>query len=113
MHDKNKFLKVFENKAANISEACKSAGISRRTYYDWIDADQEFKDSVEEIIESQIDFAESMLRENIKQGKERSIEFFLKTQGKRRGYVERQEIQTDGFPDKIVIEVVANEDTDQ
>lgn len=113
MRNKDKFLEIFANKAGNISDACKAAGISRRTYYDWMQDDTEFKNNVEEIQEGLLDFAESKLLDNIEAGKEQSIFFYLKTRGKSRGFVERQEIQTDGFPDKIQIEVVVNEDTDQ
>lgn len=38
------------------------------------------------------DFAEAQLFQNIKDGKETSLIFYLKTQAKDRGYIERQEI---------------------
>ena len=113
MKNREKFLEVFEANAGNVSAACKAVGITRKTYYNWRDADDEFREAADDILESEIDFAESMLRKNVKAGKERSIEFYLKTIGKKRGYIERQEIQTDGFPNKIEIEVVYNEDKDQ
>jgi hypothetical protein len=92
MHNKDKFLEIFASKAGNISEACKAANITRRTYYDWMQDDEEFKQSVNEIQEGLLDLAESKLLENIKAGKEQSIFFYLKTIAKKRGYVERQEI---------------------
>lgn len=113
MHNKDKFLDIFAKKAGNISKSCEAANISRRTFYDWMRDDDEFKESVEDIQEGLLDYAESKLLDNIEAGKEQSIFFYLKTRGKKRGFVERQEIQTDGFPDKIQIEVVYNEDKDQ
>ena len=50
------------------------------------------KQEVESIEDVALDFAESALHDNIKNGKEASIIFYLKTKGKNRGYVERQEI---------------------
>jgi len=46
-----------------------------------------------EVLDSKLDFAEGQLMKNIKEGKETSLIFFLKTKGKDRGYIERQEIQ--------------------
>jgi len=54
-------------------------------------SDEEYKKSVEELSNLALDFAESKLHENISKGKEVSTIFFLKTKGKKRGYVERQE----------------------
>jgi hypothetical protein len=39
-----------------------------------------------------IDFAESQLHKQIKEGNSTATIFFLKTKGKKRGYVERQEV---------------------
>ena len=40
-----------------------------------------------------IDFAESQLHKQIRDGNSTATIFFLKTKGKKRGYVERQEIE--------------------
>ena len=113
MKDKNDFLKKFKEKHAIIAEACNAAGISRMTFNRWVKSDEEFAEEVRMIEEDAIDYVEGKLFQNIEANKTQEILFFLKSKGKKRGYVERQEIQTDGFPDKIVIEVVSNEDTDQ
>ncbi len=50
-----------------------------------------------------VDFAESKLIENIRKGKETSIIFTLKTLGKKRGYIERQEVEaTDPIVQKVL-----------
>jgi len=114
MRDKEKFLEVFANNLGNVQDSCKAAGISRATYYVWKDNDQDFAQAVEEIQEGLIDLAESKLLDNIKSGKTNEILFYLRTKGKYRGYVERQEITgADGAPPKIEIEIVNKfEDTD-
>ena len=43
-----------------------------------------------------IDFAESSLYKQIKDGNTSATIFFLKTQAKRRGYIEKQEIEHSG-----------------
>ncbi len=102
------FLEAFEKNATNVSRACKSVGIERQTHYDWKSRNLTYKAKVEAIEESMIDFAEGMLYKNMKDGKESSILFFLKTRGRSRGYVERQEIEHSGdaLITKIEIEVV-------
>jgi len=115
MKDKEKFLEVYKVNTKSITDACEAAGISRRTFYHWKEQDEEFASSVKEIEESLIDFAESKLFENINGNKTNEILFYLKTKGKNRGYVERQEHQIDGgFPTKIEIEIIdPNEDSNQ
>ena len=45
-----------------------------------------------------MDFAETHLHKLIQEGNPAATIFFLKTKGKRRGYVETQDITTDGKP---------------
>lgn len=115
MRDKEKFLEVFANNLGNVQDSCKAAGIARKTFYNWRDSDEDFAQAVEEIQEGLIDLAESKLLENIKSGKTNEILFYLRTKGKYRGYIERQEITgADGSPHKIEIEIVNKfEDKDE
>lgn len=85
------FLDVMENALCNISTSCKKIGISRNCFYEWMKSDEIFKTEVEELQESMIDFGETMLYKNVRDGKETSIIFYLKTKGKDRGYIERVE----------------------
>ena len=89
---KRNFLQALENKEFNISEACKSINIGRQTYYDWL-KDDEFKEKVDDLKESDLDFTESALRKLIKKGTVIATIFKLKTKGKDRGYIEKQEVQ--------------------
>ena len=92
----SKFLEVFKTNTNNISVACAKAGISRVTFYEWINKSNEFAQKVDEAKEALIDFAESQLFENIKEGKETSLIFFLKTQAKSRGYIEKSQVEHSG-----------------
>lgn len=85
------FLKVFDAVLCNVSLACQQANIGRTTYYVWLKENPAFKENVENIKEGAIDFAESKLMQQIQNGNTTAILFFLKTQGKERGYVERTE----------------------
>lgn len=96
---KEVFLNKFESSLGNISLSCDEAKINRSTYYDWLEKDEVFKQKVESINEKSIDFVESALFKQIRDGNTTATIFFLKTKGKNRGYVERQEITgKDGQP---------------
>jgi hypothetical protein len=64
--------------------------VERKTLYIWIE-EEDLKDALVEGRNSRIDFVESKLDQKINDGDTTAIIFFLKTQGKERGYVERQE----------------------
>lgn len=90
---KDKLLKALEESHGIVSTACKKAGISRAMYYKLWNADEKFRQECEEIQDAAVDFVESELFKNMKDGNVTAQIFYLKTKGKHRGYVERQEIQ--------------------
>jgi len=94
---KDTFLISLANNNGNITNACIDANIGRRTYYDWLE-DEDFAEKVDNVQESLLDLAESKLMENINKNDNTSIIFFLKTKGKKRGYVERQEVDANIRP---------------
>jgi len=75
----------------NLSAASKSLGVDRVSLYRWIEQDG-LEQAVVEGRNSRLDFVEGKLDQKIDGGDTTAIIFFLKTQGKSRGYVERQEI---------------------
>lgn len=90
---KKRFIEALEKKLGNISDACKAMNMSRQTFYDWKEQDDDFKEDVENVKEGLLDLAESKLLENIKKNENIAIIFFLKTKGKQRGYIEKQELE--------------------
>ena len=90
---KKAMLEALEKSLGVVTSACKSVNIARQTHYRWLQEDGEYKAAVDELSDVAIDFAESHLHKQIKGGNSTSTIFFLKTKGKKRGYVERQEIE--------------------
>lgn len=86
---KSKFLKAFKESLGIVSYACEKAHVSRQAYYEWIKKDEDFARLSENIEEESIDMAESKLKMAINEGNITAIIFFLKTKGKKRGYVEQ------------------------
>jgi len=90
---KEQMLEALEKSLGIVSTACKMIDISRQTHYDWLKKDEDYKKAVDSIQESVLDFAESHLYKLVKEGNPAATIFFLKTKGKKRGYIERQEIE--------------------
>ena len=92
---KKAFQEAYKKAFGNVTQSCNAIGIDRSTYYDWIKKDAKFKKDIEELEPEErfMDFLESKLVERINKGDTTSIIFALKTQAKKRGYVERQEIE--------------------
>lgn len=109
--DENKkaILEALLKNASHITKACAAVNISRQTFYNYIRDDEAFKQAVIDLEELLLDDAESYLRKQMTgyrtpDGKEvtpdtTAIIFFLKTKGKKRGYIERHEwTGADGAP---------------
>ena len=108
---KKAMLDALEKSLGVVTSACKTVGIGRTTHYLWMDSDLDYKSAVDSLSDVALDFAESQLHKQIKDGNSTATIFFLKTKGKKRGYVERQEVEA--VNGKIFqIEVLGN-DTDQ
>ena len=90
---KEQMLQALERSLGIVTTACNAVGINRSTHYDWMRKDAEYKQAVKSIEDRTLDFAESHLHKLIKEGNPAATIFFLKTKGKGRGYVERQEIE--------------------
>lgn len=89
---KRAMIQALEKSLGVVTSACKSVGIARSTHYDWMDSDEEYRNAVNSLQDVALDFAESKLFKSIENGSDTATIFFLKTKGKKRGYIERQEI---------------------
>lgn len=89
---KNAIIQALEKSLGVVTSACKQVGIGRTTFYEWLNNDPEFAKQVAEIQNVALDFAESQLHKQIGDGSTSATIFYLKTKGKNRGYIERQEI---------------------
>lgn len=86
---KAEFLTALNSALGIVTAACQATGVPIRTYYNWYAADEDFREACDEVLNTRLDFVESKLLENIRDGDTTSIIFYLKTKGKHRGYTER------------------------
>ena len=101
--NKKAMINALEKSLGIVTSACKVVGISRETHYRWMREDEDYSNAVKSIEDIALDFAESQLHKQISNGEVSSTIFFLKTKGKRRGYIERQEIDSNIAPVQITI----------
>jgi hypothetical protein len=91
---KKAMIEALNKSLGVVTVACKEVGISRQTHYEWYKEDEAYRKSVDDVADVALDFAESMLHKQIQDKDTAATIFYLKTKGKKRGYIERQEIET-------------------
>ena len=69
--------------------ACDKADISYSTFRRWYKSDAEFAEQVDDCNERRTDYVESKLMERIDAGDVTATIFYLKTQGRKRGWTEK------------------------
>ena len=89
---KNAMLEALKKSLGIVTKAVEMVGIDRQTHYNWLKDDADYKAKVEALDDVVLDFAESKLHQSINNGSDTATIFFLKTKGKKRGYIEKQEI---------------------
>jgi hypothetical protein len=98
---KTSLLEALEKSLGVVTSACKIAGCSRETFYKYCKEDKE-----DDISNITLDFAESQLHRQIKKGNTTATIFYLKTKGKNRGYVERQEVHQETTYKSLDINII-------
>jgi len=92
---KERLLMALEKNLGIVTSACKEVGISRDRFYRYYNEDAEFKRKVDDIENIQLDFVESQLFKKIQAGSEKSIMFYMKYKGRKRGYKSSMDITSD------------------
>lgn len=109
---KKAMLDALDKTLGVVTPACEMVGISRDTHYRWLKVDESYQEAVNMLENKMLDIAESKLYKQITEKENlTAMLFYLKTKGKNRGYVERQEVTgKDGNKLDVSIEVIRNAD---
>jgi len=102
-------FEALQSQLGIVTAAAKQTGIDRRTHYKWLKADENYKFWIEQVPDLCLDFVENALFKNIKEGKTAEIIFYLKTKGKKRGYIEKSEIDIFDERKRIVVQKADDE----
>ena len=81
-----------EKTGGNLSEVARLCGVARITVYRWCTQIPELNAAMHQSRESFVDEMEELLIDQARNGNIAAIIFGLKTQGKARGYVEREKL---------------------
>tara|TARA_R100000951_G_scaffold111869_1_gene111421 strand:- start:2757 stop:3125 length:369 start_codon:yes stop_codon:yes gene_type:complete len=92
---KKAVIEALEKSLGVVTSACKNAGVGRTQFYNWLKEDKEFAKQVNDISNIALDFAETQLHKQINDGNTSATIFYLKTKGKKRGYIEKIEVDQD------------------
>ena len=87
-----RIIKAIEETNGLLTMAAKKAGVGSTTMFRYVHDYPSVKQAVLNAKEAMLDYAEGKLYNKIKAGDNTAIIFYLKTQGKARGYIERQDI---------------------
>lgn len=96
---KPKMLQALKMSNGAVYASAEKVGISAQTHYEWMKEDEAYRKAVEDINELAIDHVESKLQDLINDGDTTATIFFLKTKGKKRGYVETERKEIAGNVD--------------
>jgi hypothetical protein len=102
---KEALLAALEKSLGVVTTACKQLEIGRATYYRWLEEDKDFAKKAKELQDVALDFVESKLFEQIQGSSTAATIFYLKTKGKKRGYIERNELDLTSGDEPIKINV--------
>ena len=110
--NKKRLLVALEECKGIVTDACKAAGVSRTSFYDYTKKDPDFKKAVDDVENIAIDHVEGKLFKLIDELNAPAIIFYLKCKGKKRGYIEKQEVEHSGKVDNggIIVKTASKED---
>lgn len=96
------FVRAMTQSLGVASKASVMTGIPLRTHRQWMQDDEVYRALITELKEVALDFYEEALHELVKQRNPAAVIFALKTQGKRRGYIETVHNMNQAFDDNNV-----------
>lgn len=106
------FLAAYEKSLGVMKPACEMTNMCRKTIWEWRKKYPEFDEACHECEETAVDFVETKLYKLINDGAEASTIFYLKTKGRKRGYVEKHDIDMNAEVKGVTVNVT-NQETAQ
>jgi len=104
-----RIIKALKETRGLLTMAAAKSGVGYRTVCRYVAEYPTVRAAAQDAKEAMLDFAEGKLYTKIKAGDNTAIIFYLKTQGKSRGYIEKQEIEHSGEVSRGANELTDNE----
>lgn len=114
-----KFLEEFPKNNFHIEKTLTQIGEGFTGYYYWKNKNPDFVKALEVMRDARVDLIEDAFQDLIKERNPQAVMFGLKTLGRHRGYVDRQEVHHKGISnvnirfDGEIIEPVGDEEEDE
>lgn len=108
--DNEVIVKMYSKKSCNVSATCSALNISRQTFYNWRERYPALKKALQDADDAILDWAETKLIESINDGNLTALIFFLKTKGRKRGYVEQVDTNITGNPFEALMKELPDDD---
>ena len=89
-------IAAIEKSRGYVTKAADILGVTRQTLYNYLKKYATAKQALDDTREKRHEWVENKLIQQIDADNLTAIIFYLKTQGKHLGYVERQEVEHDG-----------------
>lgn len=83
---------LIEKYNGNLAMVARKCGVARGTLYRHLERSPELRAALQDARETMVDHVESRLYDNALKGDTTAVIFFLKTQGRMRGYSEKLEL---------------------
>ena len=103
--NKKKLVEALEKSLGIVTEACDKAQLSRTQFYKLYKEDEHFRKEVDTIEGKFVDFAETHLKEQIKNNNTQATIFYLKTRGRKRGYGDSLDLTSNNEPITINVKI--------
>ncbi len=102
-HTPEQIVAALKRSQGMISVASRQLGCQRQTIYNMMARHPDIEETVSEERDMMLDTAELKLGEAVEKGEQWAICFYLKTQGRKRGYSEKRELDVEG---KLTLEQI-------
>lgn len=89
--NKRKVIDALRKHHGVVAVAAEELGSSRQTVYNYVNQNEDVRQALHDAREEAKDFVEGKMFKQIEKGNPTMIIFYLKTQAKDRGYIERTE----------------------
>ena len=93
---KKQFLEELGKSWGIVTTACERTGVARKTYYNWLEKDEKFKQAVQNIQKKLDDFYETQFIKLCAEKNDKAILQAVKTRLKNRGYADKLELEHSG-----------------
>lgn len=85
-------IEAIHSNGGFVSDVANALGVNRKTIWEWRQKHKAVDEAFTDARETKLDLAENRLMKAVDNGESWAVCFFLKCQGKSRGYIEKQEI---------------------